>query len=103
MTLVETGPSVREIVFPELARLLADRVIARTEEYWSALPLVEWGRSLLPAHFRLPPSRMHRWLSDELDRMSHTRGTRLNALGPRGSAKSTLGTLAYVLRAAVEG
>jgi predicted phage terminase large subunit-like protein len=31
------------------------------------------------------------------------RGTKLNVIGPRGGAKSTLGTLAHVLRAAVEG
>jgi predicted phage terminase large subunit-like protein len=55
----------------------------------------------LPEHFTLPPSAMHRWLADRLDRMSRRRGTKLNVLGPRGGAKSTLGTLAYPLREAL--
>ncbi|HYO24882.1 MAG TPA: hypothetical protein VEQ85_08025 [Lacipirellulaceae bacterium] len=66
------------------------------------LDLVAWGRTYLPAYFRQTPSRMHVWLSDELRRASDVRGARLNVLGPRGSAKSTLGALAYVLKSAVE-
>jgi predicted phage terminase large subunit-like protein len=65
--------------------------------------LLAWGRRLLPHYFAKPPSLMHRWLADELDAMTGQRGTKLNVIGPRGGAKSTLGTLAYVLRAAVEG
>ncbi len=53
---------------------------------------------------------MHLWLADQLDAM-HPRtanslvrplGVKLNVLGPRGGAKSTLVTLAFVLRAALE-
>jgi hypothetical protein len=65
--------------------------------------LLSWGRKYLPAHFRRAPSRMHVWLGGHLDDMLNQRGTRLNVIGPRGAAKSTVGTLAYVLRAAVEG
>ena len=65
--------------------------------------LLEWGRRYLPTHFTSPPSKMHRWLADELDRLPQQRGTKLNVLGPRGGAKSTLVTLAYVLRTAVLG
>lgn len=93
---------VREAVLGELAERLRDRVVARTVDAMRSMRLVDWGRTLLPAYFRLPPSKMHLWLSDELDRLTLARGRRLNALGPRGSAKSTLGTLAYVLRSAVE-
>jgi len=64
--------------------------------------LLEWGRTYLPRHFVLPPSRMHRWLEQELAELRERRGTRLNVIGPRGSAKSTVVTLAYVLRAALE-
>lgn len=64
--------------------------------------LLEWGRMYLPAHFRLPPSRMHRGLASWLDMLHELRGTKLNVIGPRGGAKSTLVTLAYVLRCAVE-
>src|SRR5262245_50087732 len=103
MTALAEGNRLADAVLADLAGRLVDRVIARSEESWRSLRLVDWGRCLAPAYFRLPPSRMHLWLSDELDRMAEARGTRLNALGPRGSAKSTLGTLAYVLRSSLEG
>jgi len=45
---------------------------------------------------------MHVWLAVQLDAMRLERGTKLNLIGPRGSAKSTVATLAYVLRAAAE-
>ncbi len=64
--------------------------------------LLQWGRHYLPNHFTKPPSRMHRWLARQLDEMVRRRGRRVNVLGPRGGAKSTLASLAYVLRAAVE-
>ncbi len=68
-----------------------------------AMPLLDWGRAFLPEHFRAPPSLMHDWLGQQLDAMAHTRGVKLNVIGPRGGAKSTVGTLAGVLRAALEG
>ncbi len=61
-----------------------------------------WGRRFLPRHFAKPPSAMHEWLGRQLDRMSSQRGSKVNLIGPRGSAKSTIATLAYVLRAALE-
>jgi len=64
--------------------------------------LLDWGRRYLPEHFRKPPSPMHRWLADQLEKMVMHRGTKINVLGPRGAAKSTLVTLAFVLQAAVE-
>jgi len=67
------------------------------------LSLLEWGRRYLEHYFLQPPSQMHAWLAAELDAMTLRRGTKLNVIGPRGGAKSTLGTLAYALRAAVEG
>lgn len=45
---------------------------------------------------------MHLWLGGRLDTLPAARGSRLNVLGPRGGAKSTLVTLAYVLREALE-
>ncbi len=65
--------------------------------------LLDWAQKYLPDHFALPASTMHRWLAWHLDSMWHVRGKKLNVLGPRGGAKSTIGTLAYPLRAAVEG
>lgn len=68
-----------------------------------SMRLLDWGRRYLPHHFTQPPSAMHRWLAARLDAMARNRGVKLNLLGPRGGAKSTIGTLAYPLRAAVEG
>ena len=68
----------------------------------SPATLLEWGRHYLSRHFRRQPSGMHVWLAEQLDAMTHQRGTRLNLIGPRGAAKSTIGTLAYTLRAALE-
>jgi len=64
--------------------------------------LLAWGQKYLPDHFRLPPSNMHRWMAEQFDAARAERGTKLNVLGPRGGAKSTIGTLALPLRAAVE-
>ena len=46
---------------------------------------------------------MHDWLGEQLDSLHNERGSKINLIGPRGSAKSTIATLCYVLRAAVEG
>ncbi|HEY1602081.1 MAG TPA: phage terminase large subunit [Pirellulales bacterium] len=64
--------------------------------------LLDWARRYLPAHFSLPPSTMHRWLEAQIDRMRDARGRKINAIGPRGAAKSTVASLACPLRAAVE-
>jgi len=45
---------------------------------------------------------MHCWLSDRLGELDHHRGRKVNLLAPRGAAKSTLATLAYPLRCALE-
>ena len=65
--------------------------------------LLDWGRHFLPAHFSLPPSGMHRWLEQQIERCRQERGRKVNAIGPRGAAKSTIAALACPLRAAVEG
>ncbi|MBX3411580.1 MAG: hypothetical protein KF708_02590 [Pirellulales bacterium] len=65
--------------------------------------LLAWAREFLPRHVRSAPSLMHVWVAEQLDGWHRAEGTKLNVLGPRGSAKSTLVTLAYVLRSAVEG
>jgi predicted phage terminase large subunit-like protein len=64
--------------------------------------LLVWARNYLPDHFQHSPSNMHRWLAKQLDAAHAKRGTKLNVLAPRGSAKSTIATLAFPLRAAVE-
>ena len=63
--------------------------------------LLAWAREYLPSHFTRPPSQMHRWLGYQLEQFDQRRGSKLNVLGPRGGAKSTIATLAYPLWAAV--
>ncbi len=67
------------------------------------MDLIQWGRFYLPEHFSRPPSAMHRWMAEQFAAMSACRGMKLNVLGPRGGAKSTIATLAYALRSALEG
>jgi hypothetical protein len=66
-------------------------------------PLLSWGQHYLPRHFVKPASAMHVWLAEELQDFHERRGSKMNLVGPRGSAKSTVVTLCYVLQAAVEG
>jgi predicted phage terminase large subunit-like protein len=68
-----------------------------------ALEILAWGRLYLPNYFAKPPSAMHEWLGVQLDSLRDQRGSKVNLIGPRGSAKSTIATLCYVLRVAVEG
>lgn len=88
-----------------MARLLYERLwkrFARSREI-RRLDTLAWGRKYLPLHFRRPPSLMHRWLGEQLDQLHERRGAKINVIGPRGAAKSTLGSLCYVLRVALEG
>ncbi|MEQ8839038.1 MAG: hypothetical protein RID07_19690, partial [Lacipirellulaceae bacterium] len=61
-----------------------------------------WGQRYLPRHFRQAPSKLHLWLGEQLDRLRLSRGGKLNVIGPRGAAKSTIGSLSFVLQAALE-
>jgi hypothetical protein len=61
------------------------------------LDLLAWARRCLPDHFLRPPSRMHLWLAEQLDRTRSTRGMKVNLLAPRRGAKSTIATLAFPL------
>ena len=88
-------------VLEEIAR--AHGAARRRESGRAAEDLLAWGRRYLPEHFTRPSSLMHRWLAARLAEMDRTRGIKVNLLGPRGGAKSTVATLAYPLRAAVEG
>ena len=60
--------------------------------------LLAWSAHFLPKHFSKPPSKMHRWLAEQLDHFHTQRGTKLNILAPRNSAKSTIAALAFPLR-----
>lgn len=80
-----------------------ERFAGAGDEALSAMTTLEWGRAMLPRHFAKAPSAMHEWLGGQLDSFRDQRGVKVNVVGPRGSAKSTIATLCYVLRAAVEG
>ncbi|MBN2022482.1 MAG: hypothetical protein JW809_06770 [Pirellulales bacterium] len=97
---VQVG-SLAAMVYAELAQRHAC-VRRRLRVCGGCRDLLSWGRHYLPDHFSRPASAMHRWLAHHLDRMPRDAGVKLNVLGPRGSAKSTLAALAFPLRAAVE-
>ncbi|HEX4415167.1 MAG TPA: hypothetical protein VH107_16155 [Lacipirellulaceae bacterium] len=102
-------PPIPSQTFGRLAHRLHESVAAganrQREAGEATLPstTLAWGRSFLAAHFAKSPSRMHEWLGAELDALRTVRGSKVNVIGPRGSAKSTIATLCYVLRAAAEG
>lgn len=75
---------------------------ARESTCAQPMATLAWGRKYLPKHFAKPASAMHKWLGEQLDSFRTQRGCKVNVIGPRGSAKSTIATLCYVLRAAVE-
>lgn len=74
----------------------------RCKQRSSQLDTLSWGRRYLPRHFHRQPSVMHCWLGQQLDDMHNQRGTKINVIGPRGGAKSTIGSLCYILRAALD-
>ncbi|MGD9648486.1 MAG: phage terminase large subunit [Pirellulales bacterium] len=78
------------------------QMMRRRSEHDEVGDLLAWGRRYLPNHFQLPSSSLHHWLADQLERRLFERGWKLNIIGPRGAAKSTLASLAYPLRMALE-
>ncbi len=86
-----------------LLRLAAELRRRGQNDAATRMSLIDWGRRYLPRHFKLAPSQMHLWLDEQLRHAHERRGEKLNIIGPRGAAKSTLVTLAYALRVAVEG
>lgn len=109
---MEPGHRIDDEITPvairQLSLLLGDGVATRWTRTDGSiagthhLSTLDWGRRYLPAYFSKPPSTMHEWLAAQLDAFRIRRGDKVNLIGPRGSAKSTIATLAYVLRVAVE-
>ena len=75
----------------------ATRRLCETPTSAADAGLLAWARKYLPAHFVKPPSWMHLWLDATLSALPERRGSRINVVGPRGGAKSTIGTLAFPL------
>lgn len=62
-----------------------------------ARSLLQFGQSYLSQHFKLRPSKMHIDLARRLELCTNQRGVKVAVAAPRGHAKSTLVSLAYVL------
>lgn len=88
---------------PVFARIHGQTRRVQRMEKLSGNGFEDWCLTFLPEYFCRTPSRMHRWMFRKLEQFDAHRGSRLNLLAPRGNAKSTIGTLAYPLRCALEG
>src|SRR5690606_12774949 len=98
----DTWSSAGAYLRGHLGTLIAVRQRQQRRRREVDLDLLAWGRRHLPHYFLRAPSQMHEWLGAQLSDLHTRRGTKINVLGPRGGAKSTLGTVCYVLRAALE-
>lgn len=67
------------------------------------LHFADWCPTYLPHYFPGPPADFHAELFDRLDRLHERRGSRDAVIAPRNASKSTIETLAYPLRVALEG
>jgi predicted phage terminase large subunit-like protein len=85
------------------AHILRQHLERDTNLRSQSIPLLEWARYYLPEHTEKPFSELHRWLANELDQATRHRGRKINLVGPRGAAKSTIATLAYLLKRICEG
>jgi len=56
-----------------------------------------FAQTYLLHHLKLNPSKMHCELFEMLQEISHKRGARMAIAAPRGHAKSTIVSLAYIL------
>lgn len=93
---------------PQWADLTPDRAtaLATALSRWEAGQLrpADWNRRYLPHYFgQFPPADFHHHFDTDLAALHSTRAVRRSYIAPRGGAKSTWNTLAYPLRAALEG
>ncbi|MEZ6235849.1 MAG: phage terminase large subunit [Phycisphaerales bacterium] len=102
----DTAPSDRVKPAPRRTRLAktAPGVVDAARASVSALRrdaarvhLLTFARTYLPGHFKLEPCSMHTEIAELLERGAVGRGLRLAVAAPRGHAKSTLVSLAFVL------
>ena len=78
------------------------RNLSRKSRNAEGIGLLKWCRYYLGRHLVKPPSKMHKRLCELLDMSRSHGGLKINILAPRGAAKSTLGTLGFPLREAIE-
>lgn len=98
MPLVQLPKGIRRA--NKYLQMLRETEIAKPDIPTQLLP---WGRYYFPHRFTVEPSLFHRELSDDLDAISTQQGIKIARIAPRGSAKSTLVTMASVLKEALEG
>lgn len=79
----------------QYARLRQQAIHVEREAGFSSL--LAFARLYFPQHLRKPPSRMHEELYPLLDRLIAEPGARVAVAAPRGSAKSTLVSLLFVI------
>lgn len=89
----DVGTSGRKRVPPRPRR---ERVVSLRRSMGQE-SVLKFGQAYLPGHFSVEPSAMHREIDGLLCRASEQRGMRIALAAPRGHAKSTLISLAYVL------
>lgn len=71
--------------------------LGRCRRETCARSLLLFGQTYLSQHFQLRPSKMHTDLARRLELCTSRRGIKVAVAAPRGHAKSTLVSLAYVL------
>ena len=95
-----------DLVFGTASTAISQRVRLNSTAKRAKRPqvrgLAEWSRRYLAHYFKLPANAMHRWSFEQCDASRDHRGMKINLIGPRGNAKSTVFSLAHVLRCAVE-
>jgi hypothetical protein len=96
----QCGSVAADILDDVIRRHLSARRLIR--QTGNSLDILDWGRKYLPEYFSQPPSSLHLWIAEQLADACHNRGTKLNILGPRGAAKSTVASLCLPLRLALE-
>ncbi len=79
------------------AQMAVQRQISDLRRKTGLTSPLAFAQAYLSAHLKLEPSRMHRALFAMLLDVSHQRGARLAIAAPRGHAKSTIVSLAYIL------
>lgn len=98
----ENESKLTQILGRNLCSTINSRAAADDAATSRRLGLLDWGRRFLPHYFCSSASALHLRLETAFAACDERRGLKLNVVGPRGGAKSTVGTLAWVLRSAVE-
>lgn len=92
-----SAPPTQQTLRARRRRNAAHEELRKVRRDLCAESCAAFARTYLDKHFPLPPSTMHTELFADLQAMVSQRGTRLAVAAPRGHAKSTIASLAYIL------